>query len=368
MSNATHRLCSTPAALKASAALVALGTLVACNQPPAAPPLPPLRVYVTNEASGDVSVIDPATGTVVATVKVGKRPRGIKVSPDGKSLYMALSGSPNAGPGVDEKTLPPPDRSADGIGEMDTATNQLKRIIHAGNDPEQLAVSADGTRMYVANEDAAEVSVVDLKSGTVIATAKTGDEPEGVAIRPDGKVVYVTSEGDGDVAALDTATNTVLKRIPVGHRPRGIGFLPDGSRAFVTLENDGAIAVIDSVRHEFLQTIQLGDAGATPRPRPMGIAVRPDGSMIYVTTGSFGRLFFIDPAKNQPSGSIPVGQRPWGVGLMPDGRTLYTANGPSNDVSVVDVMTEQVVKKIPVGQRPWGVVVLNSLALPPSAR
>src|SRR6185369_8660860 len=89
--------------------LLALGIATACSRAPAEPPLPALRVYVSNEASGDISVIDPATQTVIATVKVGKRPRGLRVGPDGRMLYVALSGSPNAGPGVDVKTLPPPD-------------------------------------------------------------------------------------------------------------------------------------------------------------------------------------------------------------------------------------------------------------------
>ncbi|PYR38778.1 MAG: hypothetical protein DMF93_15530, partial [Acidobacteria bacterium] len=121
-------------------------------QPAAAPAPPPkLRVYVTNEWSGDLTVIDAETQTAIGTYKLGKRPRGIQASPDGKSLYVALSGSPPAPPGVDEKTLPPPDRAADGIGEIDADTYQVKRIIHAGNDPEQLAVSADGARLYVAN-------------------------------------------------------------------------------------------------------------------------------------------------------------------------------------------------------------------------
>ena len=106
-------------------------------------------------------------------------------------------------------------------------------------------------RLYVANEDAAQVSVVDVASGAIVATVKIGEEPEGVTIRPDGKVVYVTSEGDGAVFAIDTATNKVLRRIPVGHRPRSIGFLPDGSRAYVSLENDGAIAVIDAQTAQF---------------------------------------------------------------------------------------------------------------------
>ena len=179
---------------------------------PAPPPEPRSSVYVTNEASGDLTVIDGERQTAIGTYPLGKRPRGIKVSPDGKSLFVALSGSPNAGPGVDPKTLPPPDRSADGIGEVDTATYKVKRVIQAGNDPEQLDISADGQRLYVANEDAAQVSVVDVPSGNVIATVKMGEEPEGVTIRPDGKVVYVTSEDEGAVYAIDTATNKVLKK------------------------------------------------------------------------------------------------------------------------------------------------------------
>ena len=198
-------------------------------------------------------------------------------------------------PGPIESKLPPPDRSADGIGEVDADTYKVRRVIHAGNDPEQLDISADGKRLYVANEDAAQVSVVDLRIGPIVTAVKMGDEPEGVTIRPDGKVVYVTSEDEGAVYAIDTATNKVLKKVPVGHRPRSIGFLPDSSRAYVSLENDGAIAVIDGKQHKFLRLIKLEGQGNTPKSRPMGITVSPDGSTVYVTTGSFGSLFFVDP-------------------------------------------------------------------------
>src|SRR4051812_22704340 len=51
-----------------------------------------LRVYVSNERGGDISVIDPATRQVVATIPVGKRPRGIHVTRDGSSVFVALSG------------------------------------------------------------------------------------------------------------------------------------------------------------------------------------------------------------------------------------------------------------------------------------
>jgi YVTN family beta-propeller protein len=323
-----------------------------------------VRIFVTNEVSGDLSVVDPASERVIATVPLGKRPRGIKVSPDKRSLYIALSGSPIGGPGVDRDTLPPADRAADGIGEVDASTYKLRRIIHAGVDPEQLDVSADGARLFVANEDTAQVSVVDLISGAIVGTAAVGSEPEGVTIQPDGKAVYVTSEGDGDVAVIDTSTFKVLKRIPVGHRPRSVAFLPNGSRAYVSLENDGALAMIDTARLETIGLLQLGDPAASPRPRPMGIAVRADGSMLYVTTGSFGSLAFIDPAANVVLGTVAVGQRPWGIAQSPDGKTLYTANGPSNDLSVVDAGSRQVIKKISVGQRPWGVAIVDASSRP----
>ena len=159
---------------------------------PAAPAAPPkVRVYVTNEWSGDLTVINADTQTAIGTYKLGKRPRGIQASPDGKSLYVALSGSPPAPPGVDEKTLPPPDRTADGIGEIDADTYQVKRVIHAGNDPEQLDISADGKRLYVANEDAAQTSVMTLldvavavsAAGALGAVVSTFDEPSWCAPR-----------------------------------------------------------------------------------------------------------------------------------------------------------------------------------------
>src|SRR5215510_1854437 len=102
---------------------------------------PAVTVYVTNEASGDLSVIDAANNQLIATVPLGKRPRGIHLSRDGKQLFVALSGSPIAGPGVDEDSLPPPDKSADGIGIVDVARNAFLKLMPVGSDPEEFAIS-----------------------------------------------------------------------------------------------------------------------------------------------------------------------------------------------------------------------------------
>ena len=216
--------------------------LWSCSRPSETPPAPAAsapaasldpstlpkgpRVYVTNQRSGNLTVIDARTNVAIATIHLGKRPRGIKLAPDGTTLYVALSGSPIAGPGVDEKSLPAPDRSADGIGVFDTTLMKLVKVIHAGTDPEQLAVSKDGKQLFVANEDAATASIVDVDSGKIVGTVKVGGEPEGVERTPDGALVYVTSEEDNEVFVIDPIKGTLVAQVKTSPRPRSVGFCP----------------------------------------------------------------------------------------------------------------------------------------------
>jgi YVTN family beta-propeller protein len=314
------------------------------------------RIYVTNEASGDMTVIDSATYNVIATVPLGKRPRGIHASPDRKTIYVALSGSPIAGPGVDESTLPPPDKSADGIGVFDVAQNKVVRVIKGGSDPENFDVSKDGAELFISNEDDSAVSAVDIASGTVVKSAKVGEQPEGVKVTPDGKLVYVTSEETGTISVFDPDAGKIIKTFKVGHRPRSVAFLPDGSRAYVNAENDGSVGVVDCLKYRMIETIPIGKPGVI---KPMAVLLSPDSTKLYVSTGRGHQVFTIDTATNKVAGSVEVGPRPWGIALSPDGKTLYSANGPSNDISVVDVATNTVVKKVKAGASPWGVIALE---------
>jgi YVTN family beta-propeller protein len=316
-------------------------------------------VYVSNEDGGDVAVVDPNTLSVVALIPVGKRPRAVKLSRDGKLLYVALSGSPRAGPGVDESKLPPGDRSADGIGVVDLSRRALVHTYPSGQDPESFDLSLDGKTLYVSNEETAEMSVLDLASGVLLAKVPVGREPEGVTVRPDGKFVYVTSEGDAEVAAIDTATLTVTAEIPTGARPRSILFTKDGATAFVTDELAGSVTVVDVAQNKPTTTIKIEQESATPLgPRPMGAVLSKDGTRVYVSCGRAGSVAVIDVAtRTQVRMLEGVGARPWGVGMSRDGKRLYTANGSSNDLSLVDVETGKIESRVTVGRLPWGVAV-----------
>jgi YVTN family beta-propeller protein len=311
------------------------------------------RLYVSDERGGNVVIVDPQSASVIARIPVGKRPRGIQLSPDHKRVYVALSGSPMGGPNVDESKLPPPDRRYDGIGVVDLEAQKLVNTYQSGADPETFALSRDGKTLYVSNEDVGMLSAVDLVKGVVASTVAVGSEPEGVAVSADGQRVYVTCETSNSVYVVDAAHMKVLAQIPTGKRPRAILLTAGSQRGFVTNEFGASLTVFSTENYQVLKTISLGDAQLV---RPMGIASH-DGRQLYVTTGRYGALLEVDAESGQVTRTLAkVGQRPWGLALSPDGRKAYTANGPSGDVSVVDLSSGRVEGQIAVGGSPWGIV------------
>jgi PQQ-dependent catabolism-associated beta-propeller protein len=313
------------------------------------------RAYVTNEDDNSVSVIDAKKGEVIGTVNVGKRPRGLKLSPDGSKLYVAVSGLPKCGPTVPDEECAKlkHDLAADGIGVIDTATLKLAKVLKAGSDPEQFEISPDGKRLFISNEDAGTLSVLDTASGSLEATIPVGKEPEGVRHSPDGKWIVATSESGNAIYVIDPGSLKVFKTASVGKRPRDVAFTPDGKTAYITGEFDGSIytASMPDVENA-TRLLQLRN-----EDRPMGVVLDVPRKRLYVSTGRGGVVAVIDLTGPKLVTEVAVGARPWGIALSKDGKQVFTANGSSNDVSIVDTTTLQVVKKIPVGKSPWGIVL-----------
>jgi len=316
-------------------------------------------VYVSNETSGSVAVVDPATAQVVANIEVGKRPRGIQLSRDRKLLYVAVSGSPLVFPSKADSPPPIVDRNADGVAVVDLATRKVARVLPSGQDPETFDVSPDGSTLFICNEETSELSALDLSSGKIRGTANVGKEPGGVAVRPDGRAVYVSSEKDDQVSVVDPSTLAILAQIPAGKGPRSIVFAQDGGTAFVTNELGGSVTAIDTGAQKSKTEIAIHEDSPMPSGvRPMGAALSPDGKLLYVSTGRGGSLAIIDIAQLKQVRSIDgIGDRPWGIALSPDGKLLYSANGTSTDLSIVNLATGNVDKRVHIGGLPWGLVV-----------
>src|SRR5581483_10866290 len=311
--------------LRSTRSLSALGAIVlaaAAAAPARTSAAAAYQIFVSNERAGTVTIIDGGNFKVIDTIPVGKRPRGIHTSPDGKKVYVALSGSPIEGPPQldaagnpilkknqkddDDEDEAKADKSADGIGVIDVASRKVVGKISAGSDPEEFALSRDGTHFYASNEDTRTASAIDVTSGKVTHIVPVGGEPEGVGVTPDGKEFYVTCETGGEVFAIDTTTYKVVGHFTVPVRPRSIDFLPTGAIGFIPSETYGKLNVIDLAEHKVLKAIDL-PAGS----RPMRVRVSPEGSKVFVSDGRAGSVSVLDAHSYALLATVKVGTRPW---------------------------------------------------------
>ena len=169
--------------------------------------------YIPNDLSNDVSVLDIATNSVVATVPVGQLAQGVAVTPDGKSVYVT-------------------DYTNNAVSVIDTASNSVADLVPVGSEPEGVAVTPDGKSVYVVNTGDNTVSVINPSTNLVVATvpvglvsqsAAVGLHPQGLAVTHDGKSVYVANTNANTMSVIATATNTVVATVPAGNGPVAFG-------------------------------------------------------------------------------------------------------------------------------------------------
>lgn len=296
-------------------------------------------VYVSDEQAHVVHVLRGPDWHVAAAIPVGKRPRGLELSRDGRLLYVAVS---------DDNR----------IDIVDLAARRVIGHLPSGPDPERFVLSPDGRRMYVANEDDAKVSVLDVASRRVLGEVDVGGEPEGMAVSPDGRWVICTSEAASLVHFIDAAAMKLVDSVMVGTRPRDAAFSRDGRWLWVTSELRGTANVFDMATRKRVRVIDFDrDPGAPDSMQAVGIALAPDDSRAFIAMGRGNHVAEVEPASGRILRYYPVGSRTWGVALSRDGRRVYAAAGLSGDVTVLDVEAKRPLKTIRTGGRPWGVVV-----------
>jgi YVTN family beta-propeller protein len=279
--------------------------------------------YITNASSNNVSVINTATNSVMATVAVGSYPYGVSVSPDGTKVYVANYGS-------------------NSVSVINTATNTVMATVAVGSYPYGVSVSPDGTKVYVANWGSNSVSVINTATNTVMATVAVGSYPYGVSVSPDGTNVYAANVGSNSVSVINTATNTVMATVAVGTYPTGVSVSPDGTKVYVTNGGWNSVSVINTATNTVMATVVVGSS-------PYGVSVSPDGTKVYVAKYGSNSVSVINTATNTVMATVAVGSGPFGLSVSPDGTKVYVANHGSNSVSVINTATNTVMATVAVG-------------------
>lgn len=299
-------------------------------------------VYISNEYSADISVIDSATDEVIDTIEISGRPgevrpRGLSVSPDGRYIYVSVS-----------DFQPTVETNADAIAVIDVVTNEIVQRIRAGGNPERVASTPDGTEVWAALEAIAQGGGYDVATGEEITTFRVGIEAEGVDVSPDGRWVYLSAETTHTVTVFDRENMETVKHVLVGNRPREVRFGSDGRYAYVSAEVGGSVSVIDvEADHTVIETIDLGLDS-----RPVEMAVDPVRPRLYVVGGGTSAVYVIDTDTNELIETVRegMGRRPWGIAITPDGSKIYTADGLSDSSTVIDPESLTVIGQIQTGR------------------
>jgi YVTN family beta-propeller protein len=188
--------------------------------------------------------------------------------------------------------------------------------------PIALALSADGSRLLVANQSSGTVSLIDPQSGAVLHEIPTGEKPSGIAISRDGRRGAVTHWYGYDLAVLEVGPSqlAVAGRVEVGPEPRGIAIAADGRTAYVAVGVSNEVVRVDLEARHVTGRLQVGR-------EPRGLALSPDGSRLLVGNARSRSLTLITTASFKVERTLPIdGDNLRQVAISPDGQFGYVAN------------------------------------------
>ena len=187
--------------------------------------------------------------------------------------------------------------------------------------PIALALSADGSRLLVANQTAGSVALVDPVLGRVIREVSTGDRPSGVAISPDGKLGAVAHWYGYDLAILDLEGDkaAILGRVEVGPEPRGVVIGPDGRTAYVAVGVSNEVVRVDLIEQKVTGRVAVGR-------EPRALAFTPDRARLVVANNRDRSLSVIGLEKFAAERTLPIdSENLRQLAIGPDGKTAYVA-------------------------------------------
>jgi len=297
-----------------------------------------ILVYVSNEGSNCVTVIDKQEDLVVGTIAVGEAPRGITASSDGTRIYVANSRS-------------------NSISVIDTSVNRVSTTIdNLGYSPEEVALSWDDNTIFVTNPRSNNVSVIDAASNMVVARINVGEKPidivadtESVA-DPERRKIYVSNYYSLSISIIDMATWVVENTINLSSNPKYLALCDD--RLYIGNESVNDIYIVN-IPYNSSDSIETVSIGSRSERLVCGLTNR-----VYAGNIAFDEISFLHTSLDMITKNIAVGRSPAGMDVDAMRRKLYVSNKSSEDVSVIDIKTERVVKTVQVGKKPHDIVLV----------
>ena len=316
------------------------------------------RVYLSDQSSNTVSVVDPSTDKLVGVIKLGDQTPG-NLAPlyKGQLLVHGMGFSP------DHKTLDVVSIGSNSVTFIDTATNKVKHTTYVGRSPHEAFFTPDGREVWVTIRGEDYIQVLDGTTYEPTKRIKVPNGPGMTIFSPDGKYGYVVSSFVPEMVVIDTKSHktvaTVKQASPFSP---DLAATPDGKQVWLTLKDIGKTQVINAQPpFETLATIDTG-----PITNHVNIARTSKGQFAYVTVGGLNAVKVYATDKFELVATIPTGEMPHGLWPSGDGTRMYVGLENSNALAAIDTATNKVVSTIPTGQSPQGMVYIPN-AVPTGA-
>jgi YVTN family beta-propeller protein len=278
-----------------------------------------------------IQVVERSSGRLLQTIPLPAVFLGVVFSPDGRSLYVS---------GGNQDVIY---RFEWRNGAATLADSIVLATRQKGKDgtryPAGLALSLDGQTLYVAENLADSLAVVDLESRRVVQRLATERYPYGVVVGPDG-TVYTSAWGGWTVSIFPAGASGTLgegTRVRVGRHPSALTLNPSGSRLFVASGSTDRISVLDTRTRAVIATLNdANPAGTGEGSTPNALALSADGARLFVAEADNNAVAVFDLSSSTAgssgatgndalSGRIPVGWYPSAVAV--DGADLFVVNG-----------------------------------------
>ena len=299
-----------------------------------------------------VQVVDRFSGRVTQTLPQAAAFLGLAFAPDGRTLYAS---------GGNQDVVYRYDWAGGRATLRDSLVLAVKRPRRSGTRyPAQLAVSPDGRFLYVAENLADSLAVVDVASGRVLARYATERYPYGVVVGPHG-TVYVSAWGGHTVSVFrfaDDGTATLDRRVPAGRHPSALLLNADGSRLFVASGSTDRVTVLDTrTLHRVALLHDDPPAGPHEGSTPDALALSSDGGRLFVAEADNNAVAVFDLA--------PVTA---GAPVLSEG-TGASAGPPAAVASAAPMgHADQLVGRIPVQWYPAALAVSGDTILVANAK
>jgi YVTN family beta-propeller protein len=275
-----------------------------------------------------LQVIDVETGRVVQKLQQAGAFLGLVFSKDGRTLYAS---------GGDEDVIYHydwRDKQASPAGAIVLAPKEANKP--GTRFPAGIALSPAGNKLYIAENVADTLAVVDLRTGKVEQRLKTDTYPYAVTVASTGKV-FVSAWGGNTVSVFEPNDETLKERrkIEVGRHPSALLLNSDGSRLFVTCASTNNIAVVDARNESLITTLMDAPPSNNQGSTPDAIALSSDGTRLFVAEADNNAVAVFDLSRQDSGlasdtssrldGRIPVEWYP--TALLMNRDTLLVLNG-----------------------------------------